>query len=76
MAVDMVMYSDGKRTMISEFHCSVWAWLYVVALLNALLQAYTVLVRSASVASCLGAYVGSDLAEAGFGNRLDNKVRW
>lgn len=23
-----------------------------------------------------GAYVGSDLAEAGFGNRLDNKVRW
>jgi len=23
-----------------------------------------------------GAYVGSDLAEAGLGNRLDDKVRW
>jgi hypothetical protein len=28
-----------RHTMISEFHCSVWAWLYVVALLKALLQA-------------------------------------
>jgi hypothetical protein len=37
--VSDVMFESARHTMISEFHCSVWAWLYVVALLNALLQA-------------------------------------
>lgn len=62
--------------MISEFHCSVWAWLYVVALLKALLQAWPVLVCMPFQSRDRGAYIGSDLAEAGLGNWLENKVSW
>jgi hypothetical protein len=34
-----VISERARHTMMSEFHCSVWAWVYRVALLNALLQA-------------------------------------